>query len=41
MRLHSEAAGRTGEPVLVYLLDHPDWQASLAAPAVTGQNPAE
>lgn len=30
MRLHGEAAGRTGEPVLVYLLDHQDWQASLA-----------
>ena len=29
MRLHGEAAGRTGEPVLVYLLDRADWQASL------------
>jgi RimJ/RimL family protein N-acetyltransferase len=27
MRLHAEAVGRTGEPVLVYLLDHADWQA--------------
>ena len=32
MRLHGEAPGRTGEPVLVYLLDHADWQVSLAAP---------
>lgn len=31
MRLHGEAPGRTGELVLVYLLDRPDWQASLAA----------
>ena len=38
MRLHGKAAGRTGEPVLVYLIHRPDWQASLAAPAVTSQN---
>jgi len=36
MRPHGEAVGRAGPPVLVYLLDHPDWQASLAAPAVRG-----
>jgi RimJ/RimL family protein N-acetyltransferase len=28
MRLHGEAPGRAGEPVLVYLLDHPHWQAA-------------
>jgi RimJ/RimL family protein N-acetyltransferase len=36
MRFYGEAADRAGTPVLVYLLDHPDWQASLAAPAVRG-----
>jgi RimJ/RimL family protein N-acetyltransferase len=33
MRLHGEAAGRTGEPIVVYLLDHADWQADLEASA--------
>jgi RimJ/RimL family protein N-acetyltransferase len=37
MRLHGETAGRTGEPVLVYLLDHADWQAGAGPGRVTGQ----
>jgi RimJ/RimL family protein N-acetyltransferase len=41
MRLHGEAPGRTGEPVLVYLLDRPDWQASPATRAATTQNPTD
>ena len=37
MRLHGEAPGRGGEPVLVYLLDRPDWQASLAGGPAPGK----
>jgi len=33
MRLHGDTAGRAGEPVRVYLLDRPGWQASLTPAA--------
>lgn len=41
MRLHGEAPGRADEPVLVYLLDRPRWQAGLAGPAAASQDPAD
>jgi hypothetical protein len=30
MRLHGDAAGRTGERVSVYILERPDWRAEMS-----------